>query len=102
MLDDCMQSLKQAVIREEKALAMLWKEWVEVQQEIEDFAKEMLGPDGLKQFRHSKGSVLGGQCGEEQKKLEQDVELDRRRLEEELERASQQAVQKMLATEKVR
>lgn len=88
--------------REEKALAVLRKEWDEVQQEIENFAKETLGPDGLKHFRNSKEIAQGGQCGEQQKKLERDVELDRTRLEQETEKISQQAMQKMLAGEKVR
>ena len=102
LLGDCMQSFKKVINHEEKALAVLWKEWVEVQQGLEDFAKEMLGPEGLKQFRNSKGSTVGGECGEQQEKLEQDVGFDRKRLEEELEKSSQQAVQKMLASEKVR
>lgn len=102
LFGDCMQSFRKTVIREEKALAVLWKEWTEVQQELEDFAKEMLGPDGLKQFRNSAGNALGGQCGEQQKKLTEDVELDKKRLEEEVEKTTQQAMQKMLASEKVR
>ncbi|KAI4129869.1 MAG: hypothetical protein LQ347_003615 [Umbilicaria vellea] len=100
LFGDCMQSFRKTVIREEKALAVLWKEWTEVQQELEDFAKEMLGPDGLKQFRNSAGNALGGQCGEQQKKLTEDVELDKKRLEEEVEKTTQQAMQKMLASEK--
>lgn len=102
LFGDCMQSFRETVTREEKALAALWKEWSEVQQELEEFAKEMLGPDGLTQVRNSEGSALGGQCGEQQKKLKQDVELDTTRLEEEIEKIGQQAMQKMLASEKVR
>ena len=101
-LGDRMQAFKKMVVREEKALALLGKEWADVQQEIVDFAKEVLGPNALEDFVKVSGSALGGQCGEQQKKLEQDVELDKKRLENEVEKVSQQAVQKMLAGEKVR
>ncbi|SLM40631.1 hypothetical protein LPUS_11467 [Lasallia pustulata] len=100
LLGDCIQSFKKVVDHEEKALAVLWKEWTEVQLQIEEFAKEMLGPDGIRQFRNSKESGLGGQCGAQQKTLEQDVELDRKGWEEEVEKINQQAMQKLLASEK--
>lgn len=101
LFGDYMQSFRETVTREEKALAALWKERSEVQQELEEFAKEMLGPDGLTQVGNSEGSALGGQCGEQQKKLKEDVELDTKRLGEEIEKMGQQAMQKMLASEKV-
>ena len=102
LLGDCIQSFKKVVDDEEKALAVLWKEWTEVQLQTVEFAKEMLGPDGIMQFRKSKEIGLGGQCGEQRKRLEQEVELDRKRWEEEVERINQQAMQKLLANEKVK
>ena len=82
-----MKRFKSLLLTEEGELARLWKEWTDAQQAIIDFSKEVLGPNNL--------------ADEEQRRTDQ-IEAERLKFVEEIENMSKGAIEKMVASEKVR
>ena len=101
-LGDRMKRFKKTVAFHEKEHTALWKEWTEVQQEILELGKEVLGPKGLEALLTHGVDEPEGYRGEAQVKMEDEVNAERARLAEEVEKMSKGFIEKMRADEKVR
>ncbi len=103
---DRMTQLKSIIEEESNELEKLQKQWTEVYSSIMDLARETLGPDfrleDLLRDQPATGSkLLEKIVSSQQKATEEEIENEKRRWEEEIDKVNEASVAKMRACEKV-
>lgn len=99
VLGDRMTNFRKLVAAEERTLESLRREWMDVQKEIMAIAGEMLGPKGLEEMMN--GRLQEGILTMEQEKMAEEVEGLKKGFLEEVERLSDEAVERVREGEKV-
>lgn len=93
-----MKRFKKIVAKEEKELEFLMKQWALVQAELEAVASDILGPDWAKILPGLSEATIEKTLKDEDTKA---FEMTNKRFEDMIQITSDQAVEKMVASEKV-
>ena len=96
-----MKRYRKIVGKEREELARLEEEWMRVNAELEAFAVEMLGVNALEILGRVALGDLGGVVNEGQKRDEEEIVREKERLEEEVEKMSEESLRNMQSCEKV-
>lgn len=93
-----MKRFKKIIAKEEKELQSLMKQWASVQEELEAVASDILGPDWAKILPGLSEPAIEEMLKDADKKA---FEMQYKRFEGLIKTSSDQAVEKMVASEKV-
>lgn len=101
LLGDRMKRFEKVIMREEKELTGLWKEWAEVQDLIARAGVELLGSQAMDRLTQQQGEATTGTDIAESGTIAQEVEGEKQKLKQEIEAMSNGLIEKMYTNEKV-
>ena len=101
LLGDRMKRFEKVIMREEKELTGLWKEWAEVQDLIARAGVELLGSQAMDRLTQQQGEATTGTDIAESGNIAQEVEGEKQKLKQEIEAMSNGLIEKMYINEKV-
>jgi len=102
LLGDRMKRFKKVILKEEKELTALWKEWADVQELIAGVGVELLGSQAMDLLAQQSGESTIGTDSAESRNIAQDIEGEKENLKQEIETMSNGLIEKMYMSEKVR
>ncbi|MCJ1243445.1 Nuclear envelope morphology protein 1 [Trapelia coarctata] len=100
LLGDRMKRFKKVIMKEEKELAALWKEWAEVQELIAGVGVELLGSHAMEVLGQQLVEPTTGTDSVDSGKAAQEIEGEKEKLKQEIETMSNGLIEKTYTSEK--
>ena len=101
-LGERMKTFKKRVVKEEKELEILWKEWAEVQQLIMTIGVDMLGSDTIEALAAQSSGKLGyGPASKQTPEIANEITTEKEKLSQEISSWGAGLIERMHASEKV-
>lgn len=101
LLGERMKRFQKAIATEEKEIEVLKKQWMDVQQKILDLASEVLPPGGIKCFLTPRSEDIASYISLEQKSMLEELEISKKRWEDEIDTLYQRSISELKSGEVV-